>query len=236
VTSTDNEESSSVDSQKKSSLQRNAAGTIPTPTNVSGLHISRRECKAHITPTSEAQQSGFDQSGDAAQLRDKIHEAYAFGGIGLILEAATDNKNSAAADLRRIPLGIYGHSASEGNVSYPFPSKRRIAISAEASIDAASLKLVPGADAADVNRDVEYDVLLTAHDQLHSTSEALGSAGVELDSIKTTFIPDSLVHVADDDVATQVIQLCEALEDIEDVQHVYANFEPSEAVLAKHSG
>jgi transcriptional/translational regulatory protein YebC/TACO1 len=115
------------------------------------------------------------------------YETYAFGGIALIIEAATENKNRAATDLRRILSRNHGHFAADGNVSHPFPRKRQIAAPAYAGIADAGLKLVPGADVAEVNRDVEHDVSLTAHDQLCATGEALRSARIELDSNQTTF-------------------------------------------------
>ena len=74
---------------------------------------------------------------------------------------------------------------------------------------------------------------MTSHDQLYAVAEALKQAGVTTDGQKFTFIPDTTVTVADESVARQVLRLCDALEDDDDVQNVYSNLEIPDEMLAK---
>ena len=76
-------------------------------------------------------------------------------------------------------------------------------------------------------------LLLTSHDQLYAVAEALRHAGVTTDGQKFTFIPDTTVHVADEEAALQVVRLCESLEDDDDVQNVYSNLDIPDELLAK---
>ena len=95
----------------------------------------------------------------------------------------------------------------------------------------ALLALEAGAEEL-TNQEDEY-VITTAPDQLYAVAEALRKAGVTTESQKFTFIPDTTITVADESVAQQVLRLCDALEDDDDVQNVYSNLEIPDEMLAK---
>jgi len=84
-----------------------------------------------------------------------------------------------------------------------------------------------------LTNDGEQYVITTAHDQLYAVAEALKQAGVPTDEQKFTFIPDTTVSVVDESIAQQVLRLCDALEDDDDVQNVYSNLEIPDEVLAR---
>ena len=86
-----------------------------------------------------------------------------------------------------------------------------------------------------MNSEDEHFVIITAHDQLYAVAEALKTAGVVTDLQRLTYIPETTLHISDPETAAQVIRLCEALEENDDVQSVHANFEVPEEVLAKVS-
>jgi YebC/PmpR family DNA-binding regulatory protein len=171
-----------------------------------------------------------------AALEELTYEGYAAGGVAVMIEVATDNKNRTAQDLRLIFSKNHGNLASSGSVGYLFKRKGQITIPRASVGDERLLELALEAGADDVSYDAEHHIVTTAHDRLYAVSEALRAAGVTADSQKLTFIPDTTVHVADAGVAAQILRLCDALEDNDDVQHVHANFDVSDEILAQVAG
>ncbi|MFL6538119.1 MAG: YebC/PmpR family DNA-binding transcriptional regulator [Chthoniobacterales bacterium] len=162
-----------------------------------------------------------------------VYEGYAPGGVAVIVEAATDNKNRTAAELRLIFTKNHGSLASSGSVSYMFHKKGRITVARDAINEDRLFELALEAGAEELTNDGEQYVITTAHDQLYAVAEALKQAGVPTDEQKFTFIPDTTVSVVDESIAQQVLRLCDALEDDDDVQNVYSNLEIPDEVLAR---
>jgi YebC/PmpR family DNA-binding regulatory protein len=176
---------------------------------------------------------GTGEGVDAQQFEEIVYEGYAPGGVALIVEAATDNKNRTAAEIRRIFSKNNGNLAASGSVSYMFHKKGQITVPRAAIEEEKLFEIALEAGAEELTTEEEQYVILTAHDQLYAVAEALKQAGVTLDGQKFTFIPDTTVHVADEAAALQVLRLCESLEDDDDVQNVYSNLDISEELLAK---
>jgi YebC/PmpR family DNA-binding regulatory protein len=176
---------------------------------------------------------GTGEGIDAQQFEEIVYEGYAPGGVALIVEAATDNKNRTAAEIRRIFSKNNGNLAASGSVSYMFHKKGQITVPRAAIEEEKLFEIALEAGAEELTTEEEQYVILTAHDQLYAVAEALKQAGVTLDGQKFTFIPDTTVHVADEAAALQVLRLCESLEDDDDVQNVYSNLDISEELLAK---
>ena len=176
---------------------------------------------------------GTGEGNDAQNFEEIVYEGYAPGGVAVIVEAATDNKNRTAAEIRSIFSKHNGNLASSGSVSYMFHKKGQITVP-RSSIDEDrlfELALEAGAEELTTGED-EY-VIITSHDQLYAVAEALRNAGVITDGQKFTFIPDTTIPVADETVARDVVRLCDALEDDDDVQHVYSNLEIPDELLAR---
>jgi transcriptional/translational regulatory protein YebC/TACO1 len=95
------------------------------------------------------------------------------------------------------------------------------------------LEIALEAGAEELTNDDDQYVILTSHDQLYAVAEALKNAGVTTDGQKFTFIPDTTVAVPDETAARQVLRLCDALEDDDDVQNVYSNLEIPDELLAR---
>ena len=171
----------------------------------------------------------------AGHYEEIVYEGYAPGGVALIVEAATDNKNRTAADLRLIFTKNHGNLASAGSVSYMFKRKGQISVPQSAAGEDQLLDIIlePGAD--ELIADGEHFIITTAHDHLYSVAEALKNAGIPADSQRLTYLPDTTVPVYDESVAAQILSLCDALEDNDDVQNVHANFDLPEELLAKLS-
>jgi YebC/PmpR family DNA-binding regulatory protein len=179
---------------------------------------------------------GLGDLGPGAVLEELTYEGYAPGGVAVLVEVATDNKNRTAADLRLIFSKNHGNLASSGSVAYLFKRRGQITIP-RASIDEDKLlELALESGAEDVSADDEHHIVTTAHDRLYAVADALRQSGVAADSQKLTFIPDTIVQLTDESVAQQVLRLCDALEENDDVQQVHANFDVPEEILARISG
>jgi YebC/PmpR family DNA-binding regulatory protein len=172
---------------------------------------------------------------DAQQYEEIVYEGYAPGGVALIVEATTDNKNRTAADLRLIFTKNHGNLASTGSVSYMFKRKGQISVPQSAASEDQLLDVILEAGADEFDTDGEHYVVTTAPDHLYTVAEALKNAGIPTDSQKLTYLPDNTVPVYDETIAAQVLRLCDALEENDDVQNVHANFDLPEELLAKLS-
>jgi YebC/PmpR family DNA-binding regulatory protein len=176
---------------------------------------------------------GTGEDNDAQHFDEIVYEGYGPGGVALIVEAATDNKNRTAAEIRRIFTKNNGNLASAGSVSYMFHKKGRVSVP-RSSIDGDwLLELALEAGAEELTTDEDEYVIITSHDQLYAVADALRKAGVTTDGQKFTFIPDTTVPVGDESAARHVLRLCDALEEDDDVQNVYSNLEIPDELLAR---
>jgi YebC/PmpR family DNA-binding regulatory protein len=176
---------------------------------------------------------GTGEGVDAQNFEEIVYEGYAPAGVAVIVEAATDNKNRTAAEIRSIFSKNNGNLGSSGSVSYMFHRKGQITVP-RSSIDEDRLfELALEAGAEELTTSENEYVITTSHDQLYAVAETLRNAGVITDGQKFTFIPDTTVPVADETVARDVLRLCDALEDDDDVQNVYSNLEIPDEMLAR---
>ena len=176
---------------------------------------------------------GTGEGAEAQNFDEIVYEGYAPGGVAVIVEAATDNRNRTAAEIRSIFSKNDGNLATSGSVSYMFHKKGLITVPRESIGEDRLLEIALEAGAQELTNDPDQYVIITSHDQLYAVAEALKGAGVTTDEQKFTFIPDTTVSIADESVAKQVLQLCDALEDDDDVQNVHSNIEITDEVLAK---
>jgi YebC/PmpR family DNA-binding regulatory protein len=172
---------------------------------------------------------------EGEQYEELVYEGYAPGGVAVIIEVATDNRNRTAADLRRIFTKNAGNLASSGSVSYMFHRKGQITVPVENASEEKLIETVLEVGAEDVASDGEHHMITTPPDQLFAVGETLKEAGIEPDSQKLTYIPDNSIAISDATIASQIVRLCDALEDCDDVQSVHANFDLSEDVMAQIS-
>jgi YebC/PmpR family DNA-binding regulatory protein len=178
---------------------------------------------------------GTGELDGANHYEEIVYEGYAPGGVALIVEVATDNKNRTAADLRLIFTKHHGNLASTGSVSYMFKRKGQISVPLGAVGEDGLLDTILEAGADELNTEGEHYVVTTAPDHLYSVAEALRNAHIPIDTLKLTYLPDAMAPVHDEAVAAQVLRLCDALEENDDVQNVHANFDLPEELLAKLS-
>ncbi len=160
------------------------------------------------------------------------YEAYGPGGVALVIDILTDNKNRTVAEIRHLLTRQGGSMAENGAVMWNFESKGTISIakSACSEDDIFEKAIEAGAEDVDTSGDEAYDVT-TAPTELHTVLAALEAMDLKADSAGLTMIPKTTVKVEGNSVKS-VLKLMENLEDNEDVQNVYANFDISEEDMA----
>jgi len=168
--------------------------------------------------------------GDAANYETITYEGYGPAGVAVLVECLTDNRNRAASEVRTAMTRNGGTMADPGSVSYLFARKAVVLVpSGAASYDEVLLAVLE-AGADDVNDLGEsYEVVAEAG-QLAAVRAALSEAGIGYESAEVAWMPSASVPL-DDDAARKVLKLVDALEDCDDVQNVWANFDISDDVL-----
>ena len=175
---------------------------------------------------------GSGELGDAASYEEIMYEAYGQGGVAILVECLTDNRNRAAADVRTAITRNGGTPADPGSVSYLFGRKGIVSVvKTDGLTEDDVLLAVLDAGAEDVtDADETFDVVCEATDT-HAVRTACTDAGLEVQSADIAWMPTLNVPL-EDDVALRVLKLVDALEDLDDVQNVWANFDVSDEVLA----
>ena len=169
-------------------------------------------------------------SGDAAQLESVVYEGYGPGGVSIMVEAATDNRNRTASEVRAAFSRHNGKLGESGSVQWLFEQKGVIEIGTRGR-DADELGLLAiDAGAEDVESDDGLLTVYTAPGAFERVKHALEAAGVPSESAEISMRPTSTIHLEGDRART-VLRLVEALEELDDVQRVHANFDVPEEVL-----
>lgn len=159
------------------------------------------------------------------------YEAYGTGGVAVIIDIVTDNKNRTVAEIRHLLMRNGGSMAESGAVSWNFEQKGVITIPKDACSDDDMLEKAIEAGAEDVDSSGDVHEVTTASTDLYSVAKALEGMGLKANSAELTMIPKTTVKVEGKAVAS-VLRLIENLEEHDDVQNVYANFDSSEEDLA----
>ncbi len=175
--------------------------------------------------------------GEAEQYEEIVYEGYGPGGVAVLVEAATDNRNRTAAEVRSIFTKAGGQLAGSGAVAWQFEPRGLIAVNREGGIDADEVALAAiDAGAEDVDTDDPESIgIYTSPADLERVRKALDGAGVAVDSAENTMVAKQTVEL-DSARARQALRLVELLEDLEDVQRVTANFDIPEDVFAEVAG
>ena len=163
------------------------------------------------------------------------YEGYAPGGVAMMVECVTDNKNRTSADLRSVFTRNHGSLGTPGSVAHLFARKGEIRLPLAAADEETMLEAALEAGADDVCQDGEDHVILTAPDQLFAVGDALRARQLAPASQKLTQIPLTITPVTDRATAQQVVRLYEALDDLDDVQNVHANFDIPDELMEELS-
>ncbi|MFM2023078.1 MAG: hypothetical protein RIR89_470 [Actinomycetota bacterium] len=174
---------------------------------------------------------GSGANGEGADYQNILYEGYGAGGVAILVECLTDNKNRAAAEVRLAFTKNSGNLADPGSVSYQFSRKGVIVVSDGVSEDRILEATIEHA-VEDIAAAGDGFVVTCEASALTAVREALQSAGLDYESADVEFV-SSLKIQADKEVAEKNIKLVEALEDLDDVQEVYTNMDLSGEVLAQ---
>jgi len=168
----------------------------------------------------------------AEQYEEMVYEGYGPGGVAILVEAATDNKNRTAADVRAMFAKNGGQLGGSGAVAWQFEQRGVVAIARDGKDpdEVALTAIDAGAD--DVDTDADPIEIVTDAQTLEEVRKSLESAGLPIESAELTMQPKTAIEV-DEHVARQNLRLIEALEDLDDVQRVTANFDLPAELLAE---
>ena len=170
---------------------------------------------------------GAGLTGDAIDYQTIMYEGYAAGGVAMLIECLTDNRNRAAAEVRTIMSRNGGQMADPGSVSYNFSRKGVVAITKAPGVtedDVLGAVLDAGAEEV-IDRGAGFEVI-TEPSSLVQARQAIQAAGLDYDSAEAEFIASVKIE-ADVATATKVLALVDALEDCDDVQNVFTNMDVS---------
>ncbi|MBW2052560.1 MAG: YebC/PmpR family DNA-binding transcriptional regulator [Deltaproteobacteria bacterium] len=169
---------------------------------------------------------------EGASYEEYFYEGYGPGGTAILIQVLTDNKNRAAADVRHI-LSKHGGSLGEnGCVSWMFSQKGLITLNGEDVDEDEIIELTLEAGAEDVDTEGDEFEVITTPEDFESVKEAFDKHGTRYISAELAMVSQTTVDL-DADTAPKVVRLMEALEDLEDVQKVWSNFDISDEVMER---
>ncbi len=166
---------------------------------------------------------------------EMVVEGYGPGGVAMLVEAITDNKNRTSAELRSIFTRLGGNLAGAGSVSWLFQKKGLIVLSAKTYSEERLMDVVLEAGAEDLRVEGDQATVTTAPQILEAVKQALQKQSIVWESAEVSMIPSTTVRVSDPAQAKALLALLDALEEHEDTQHVYANFDIPDEILAEHA-
>ncbi|HEY9423719.1 MAG TPA: YebC/PmpR family DNA-binding transcriptional regulator, partial [Microterricola sp.] len=176
---------------------------------------------------------GAGLSGESVDYTTIMYEGYAANGVALLIECLTDNKNRAAAEVRTAVSRNGGTMGDPGSVAYNFHRKGVIVVSKTADLtEDAILDAVLDAGAEEVNDEGETFEIVTDPSDMVAARVALQEAGIDYDSADSAFVPSLKIEV-DAETARKVFKVIDALEDLDDVQNIYSNFDLTPEVQAE---
>ncbi len=179
---------------------------------------------------------GAGTDADSAAYETVVYEGYAPAGVAVIVEALTDNRNRTASEVRHIFAKNDGNLGTSGAVAWLFERRGVVLVAADgADEDELTLAAAEGG-ADDISLDGSSFEVLTAAESLAAVREAIAGAGFEIESAELTMLPKTTVAVEDESEAKKILRLIDQLEDDDDVQEVYANFDIPERVLEAVAG
>jgi YebC/PmpR family DNA-binding regulatory protein len=209
------------------------------PANNMSLQNAIEKAKSYSMPKDNIDRAiakGSGADADAEAFETIVYEGYGPEGVAVIVEALTDNKNRTAADVRHLFSKHGGNLGTAGAVAWQF-DRRGVVVVPSDGVDEEELLLVAadgGAD--DIEQDGTVFQVTSAPESLAAVRQAIQAAGFTVDSAELMLVPKTTVEIGDEQKARQVMRLIDALEENDDVQDVYANFDIPEQVLEAVAG
>jgi YebC/PmpR family DNA-binding regulatory protein len=211
----------------------------PDPAGNLALQNAIEKARSYSMPKDNIDRAiakGSGADAESGSFETVVYEGYGPSGVAVIVEALTDNRNRTAGEVRHTFAKNDGNLGGSGAVAWLFERRGVVVVSAD-GVDEDELTLAAAEGGADdVTRDGSVFQVLSAPEALAGVREAVEAAGFSVDSAELTMLPKTTVEVADESDAKKVLRLLEQLEDNDDVQDVYANFDIPEQVLEAVAG
>ena len=205
----------------------------PDPTMNARLRLAIQAARAENMPKDNIERAIKKAAGGDADTYEAIrYEGYAAGGVAVVVEALTDNRNRTGGAVRAAFTKYGGNLGATGSVAHMFNHVGEIVYGTDAGSADKVLEAAVEAGAEDVVSDADGHVIACAFESLGTVAGALEAALGEAQSVKAVWKPNLLTEV-DEEKADSVMKMIATLEDDEDVQNVFANFEVSDEVLKK---
>ena len=206
---------------------------LPDPDANARLRAAVNAARAQSMPKDNIQRAIDKASGNEAENYEEIrYEGFGPGGVSLVVEALTDNRNRTATNVRTIFSKNGGNLGASGSVTHGFQRLGLIAYPASAGSADKVLEAAIDAGAEDVESDEEGHQIWTSQEDLHGVARLLEPALGAAESVGLAWRPQTSVEVSGDD-AEQLVKLVETLEEDDDVQTVWGNYEMSEEVMER---
>jgi len=208
----------------------------PDPAGNPTLYDAVQKAKKSSVPNDNIDRAirrGAGLEGGGATYENVTYEGYAPGGVAVLVECLTDNRNRAAADVRTALTRNGGSMADPGSVSYLFHRKGVVLVSKGPTVSEDDVLIaVLDAGAEEVNDLGESFEVISEPTDLLAVRTAVTEVGLEYESAEAAFLPTVEIEL-DEERAKRVFRLIDALEDSDDVQDVYANYSVSDDIMAK---
>jgi YebC/PmpR family DNA-binding regulatory protein len=206
----------------------------PDPTGNLALQNAVEKARSYSMPKENIERAiarGAGSDSDSAAFETVIYEGYGPSGVAVIVEALTDNRNRTASDVRHVFSKNDGNLGGSGAVSWLFERRGIVLVAAE-GVDEDELTLAAAEGGADdVSLDGSTYQVVSAPESLTAVREAIERAGFTVDSAELSMVPKTTIELTDEASAKKVLRLIDQLEENDDIQDVYANFDIPEQVL-----
>jgi YebC/PmpR family DNA-binding regulatory protein len=176
-----------------------------------------------------AKASGADADGSSYET--VVYEGYGPEGVAVLVEALTDNRNRTASEVRHAFTKHGGNLGTTGAVAWQFQRRGVVLVAADGVDEDELVTAAADAGADDVELDGSSFVVTGTPESLTAVRQALEEAGFRVESVELAMVPKTTIEVSDESTARRIMNLVEGLEDTEDVQDVYANFDIPESIL-----
>ena len=206
----------------------------PDPASNLALQNAVEKARSYSMPKDNIDRAiakGSGADADANAFETIVYEGYGPEGVALIVEALTDNKNRTAADVRHLFAKHGGNLGATGAVAWQFERLGVVVVGGDGADEEELLLVAADGGADDVQQDGSTFQVTSPPEELSAVRGAIEEAGIPVESAELQLVPKTTVAVDDETKARQVMRLIDALEDNDDVQDVYANFDIPEHVL-----
>lgn len=204
------------------------------PTGNPRLRTAIENAKASSMPKDNIERAIKKGTGEleGVEYHEVLYEAYGPGGVAIMIQAVTDNPTRTVADVRHKLSRNGGNLGSTNSVAFMFDRKGQIYVDAAEADEESAMMAALEAGAEDMQREDDQFLVTTGPNDLHSVRDSLESAGMKIADAELAWVPQTTVHV-EGETATQLVRLLEALDELDDVQKVDANFDMDASELAE---